>query len=126
MQEYPDDDFDMRFKVVDPGFTPAQDSIYDSAISHLKEGLEKGWAWKRVSDSVQIADPKLKAVILDDFLKITIAERHFQGKESLDRVAKALKVPTDLLIALREAMIEEVSESAVKVYNMSEEEKNKS
>jgi hypothetical protein len=123
MEEFPDDDMEMRFKVIDPGFTPDQDAIYDSAISHLKEGLEKGWPWKKVADSVQLADAKLKEVILDDFLKITIAQRHFQGGEALKQIAKSLQVPMDLLIALKASMIEEVSQASVKVYQMSEEEK---
>jgi hypothetical protein len=122
----PDNDFDMRFKVIDPGFTPEQDTIYESAIKHLTEGVEKGWAWKKVSDSVQLADPQLKAVVLDDFLKITIAQRHFQGGEGLKQIAKSLSVPMDLLIALRASMIDEVSQASVKVYNMSEAEKKKS
>jgi hypothetical protein len=121
----PDNDFDMRFKVVDPGFSPEQDKVYDSVIAHLTEGVAKGLPWKKVADSVQMNDKKFKAVILDDFLKITIAQRHFQGGEGLKQVAKSLKVPMDLLIELRAAMIEEVSEASVKVYQMSEEEKKK-
>lgn len=125
MPTFEDDDMDMRFKVVDPGFTPDQDTIYDVAIGHLKEGVEKGWPWKKIANSVQLADEQLKAVILDDFLKITIAERHFQGGEGLKKIANSLKVPMDLLVAIRVSMIDEVSQSSVKVYQMSAEEKKR-
>ncbi|MBF0384084.1 MAG: hypothetical protein HQL69_23980 [Magnetococcales bacterium] len=123
MPEFPDDDMDMRFKVIDPGFTPDQDAVYESAMGHLKEGIAKGLPWKKVADSVQLADAKLKEVVLDDFLKITIAERHFQGGEGLKHIAKSLKVPMDLIVALKASMIEEVSQAAVKVYQMGEKEK---
>lgn len=125
MAEFPDDDIDMRFQVIDPGFTPEQDVIYESAIGHLREGVAKGWPWDKIAASIQLADPALKAIVLDDFLKITLAERHFQGGEGLKKIAQSLKVPMKLLVALKEAMIEEVSQASVKVYQMSEEEKKK-
>ncbi len=115
---YTDDDFDMRFQVADPGFTKEQDAIYEDAMAELSRGLEQGLPWKKVTESLSVADPGFKAVILDDFLKIAIAQRHFQDGEGLKIIARSLKVPMDLLVALKAAMIEEVSQASVKVYNM--------
>ncbi len=114
------EDYDTRFEVVEPGFSEDQDQIHEAALESLKKAIKRGVAWKQAAADLTIADAKFKAVILDDFLKITLAERHFQGGESIKRVASLLKVPTELLVAVKNDMIREVKEASIQAYRRSE------
>ena len=57
-----------------------------------------------------------KAVIVDDYLKITIAERHFQDEQPLEEVAAFLKIPVDRVEAAKESMLREVQKASLEVY----------
>ena len=114
------EDYDARFAVVQPGFSADQDRVHADAIAFLQKRLKKGASWKQASEELAIPDPRFKAVILDDFLKITVAERHFQGGESIKSIARFLQVPVELLVAVKEDMIREVRDASIEVYDRSQ------
>ena len=119
LQQTDEEDYDTRFQVADPQFDAEQDRIHREALVFLKGQLDAGRPWKAAASALKVRDEQFKAVILDDFLKITLAERHFQGGEGLKKIAGALKVPMDLLIALKQSMIDEVTAASVQAYHMS-------
>ncbi|WP_130471319.1 hypothetical protein [Candidatus Magnetaquicoccus inordinatus] len=116
------EDYDSRFEVVQPGFSEDQDLVHSRAIEFLRKKIKKGDPWKKAVADLTIADQAFKAVILDDFLKITLAERHFQGKEEIKSIARLLQVPVELLEAVKEAMIREVRDASIEVYRRSRSE----
>ncbi|MEO5377957.1 MAG: hypothetical protein H7832_09285 [Magnetococcus sp. DMHC-6] len=114
-----DDDFDERFKVVQTHFSPEDDQIYDAEMAKIRQQVENGTPWSQIVTQCQVVDKELRAIILDDFLKMTLATRHFQGGESIKQVAKLLQIPFKELLILKENMLQEVQQAAVKVYHLS-------
>lgn len=117
-----EEDFDTRFKVVEPGFSAEQDKIHEKSLVFLRDALKRGEPWKTVTAQLDIKDPLFKTVILDDCLKILLAERHFQGGEEIHTIALELQVPVALLLAVKEDMIREVKEASIQAYHLSQPE----
>ncbi len=126
LKQTDEEDYDNRFKVADPGFDAEQDRLHQAGLLILQQQLDKGKSWKEAAAALKMADQSFKKVILDDFLKITLAERHFQGGEGMKKIAKSLKVPMDLLIALKQSMIDEVTAASVQTYRLSKDEQGAS
>ncbi|MBF0184747.1 MAG: hypothetical protein HQM06_10220 [Magnetococcales bacterium] len=116
------EDYDARFEIVQPGFSEDQDQLHSRAIDFLRKKIKKGEPWKKAADDLTIPDASFKAVILDDFLKITLAERHFQGKEEIKSIARLLQVPVELLEAVKGDMIREVRDASIEAYRRSRSE----
>jgi hypothetical protein len=93
-------------------FTPEEDHIYAEAVMKFREAVGAGKALKQAYESYSVADKELEKIIQADFLKIMIAERHFSGKEPLDKIAKDLGVPVDLVKGTYGRMLQEVGVSA--------------
>lgn len=113
------EDYDARFEVVQPGFSDDQERVHAEAIAFLQKKIKKGEAWKKVVEDLHIQDATFKAIILDDFLKILLAERHFQAGEAIKSIARLLHVPVELLEAVKEDMIREVRDASIEVYHRS-------
>ncbi|MBF0212615.1 MAG: hypothetical protein HQM00_03505 [Magnetococcales bacterium] len=114
------DDYHLRFQVVSPEFTEEQDRQHTEAMTRLRAELAEGRSWEEAIRGVKIADAGFKELILNDFLKVLLAERHFQAGERLKAIAKDLGVSMDLLVSLKESMIREVSASAQQAYRLSQ------
>ncbi|MBF0127603.1 MAG: hypothetical protein HQM02_10380 [Magnetococcales bacterium] len=115
-----DEDYHMRFQVADPEFSAEQDRIHVAAMTALRESLARGLSWTQASGAIKVADPELKSVILADFLKVLLAERHFQGGERIKGIATELGVSMEMLVTLKETMIREVQESSHRAYRLSQ------
>lgn len=113
------EDYDARFEVVQPGFSSDQERVHAESIAFLQKKVKKGVAWKKMVEDLPVQDAGFKAVILDDFLKILLAERHFQAGEAIKSVARLLQVPVELLEAVKEDMIREVRDASIEVYHRS-------
>jgi hypothetical protein len=93
-------------------FTPEEDKLYVEAVSKYREAIEAGKTLRQAYESYSIADKELEALIQADFLKIMIAERHFEQRQSLDEVAKTLAVSPDLVKDTHKRMLQEVGVTA--------------
>jgi hypothetical protein len=93
-------------------FTPEEDKLYVEAVNKYREAIEAGKTLRQAYESYSIADKGLEALIQADFLKIMIAERHFEQRQSLDEVAKALAVSPDLVKDTHKRMLQEVGVTA--------------
>ena len=69
---------------------------------------------------VECEDKTIKAAIIDDTLKILIAEMHFMGKQSLEDVGKKLRVPNQIMTKARQEMLESVETEAIAAYKESQ------
>jgi len=93
-------------------FTPDEDRIYAEAVTKFRESVAAGKTLKQAYEGYAVADKDLEKLIQADFLKIMIAERHFAGKEPLDKIATDLGVPAQLVKDTYGRMLQEVGVSA--------------
>ena len=93
-------------------FTPEEDRIYTEAVTKYREAITAGKTLRQAYESTTITDTALEKMIQADFLKIMIAERHFTGKDPLDKIAKDLGIPANLVQDTYGRMLQEVGVSA--------------
>lgn len=103
------------------GFTPEEHRIHDAGIAAIRAGLEAGESFDEACRRIEAADGDLRRIIVDDFLKVTIAQRHFQGGESTEDVARALGVSTERIEFARTEMLAEVAAASVDVFRRQSE-----
>ncbi|MBF0632777.1 MAG: hypothetical protein HQL89_17595 [Magnetococcales bacterium] len=115
------DDYQLRFRVADPGYSEEDNRIYDQAMAAIEKAIAAKTAWNKVVDGLtMVADEGFRNVILDDYVKITLATRHFQNSEGLKNIAKATGIPMDLLVRSKQEMIREVEEASVAAYHLTQ------
>jgi len=100
----------------DDAFLNETDIAYEKAISQIREGLEKGLDFDSACAAVKVDNEKLKKHIIDDMLKVIIAEEHYNKNIPLDKLAAALKVPMERLESAKAEMLEDVKNSSIKAF----------
>jgi hypothetical protein len=98
------------------GFTPEEERLHEAGFAQIREGLAAGLDFAKACERVAAPDPDLRRIIIDDFLKVTIAQRHFQGGESIAAVAAALGIPAERAEIARTQMLAEVAAASVDVF----------
>jgi hypothetical protein len=98
------------------GFTPEEDRLHEAGVAAIRDGLAAGLGFDAACARIEAADPDLRRIIVDDFLKVTIAQRHFQGGESTEAVAAALGVSAERVEFARKEMLAEVAAASVDVF----------
>jgi len=93
-------------------FTPEEDRIYTEAVTRFREAVGAGKTLKQAYEAYAVSDKELEKLIQADFLKIMIAERHFSGTDPLDKIAKDLGIPADLVQDTYGRMLQEVGVTA--------------
>ena len=93
-------------------FTPDESRIYEEAVNSYREAIASGKSLQQAYESHAVEDPDLRSLIQADFLKIIIAERHFEQRQSLEEVAKALAVSINLIKETHMRMLQEVGVTA--------------
>ncbi|MBF0262484.1 MAG: hypothetical protein HQL97_11715 [Magnetococcales bacterium] len=114
----PSDDYHLRFQVATPEFSDEQDRLHAEAMELLRAALDAGRTWDAATKAVKIPPGPFREMVLADFLKVLLAERHFQGGGRLKEIAREIGAPMELLVAMKEAMLREVSDSAQEAYRM--------
>jgi hypothetical protein len=99
-------------------YSEEENKIYDEAIAKIREALKNGLNFNEACSIINV-DEGLKKFIVDDALKVMIAEMHYAKGMSLRQVADTLKVSIkDVDIANME-MLEDVGITAAEIYKMS-------
>jgi hypothetical protein len=98
------------------GFTPEEERLHQEGFSAIRAGLEAGLDFDEACANVVTADADLRRIIVDDYLKVTIAQRHFQGGESTEAIAAALKISIERVEFARREMLAEVASASVDVF----------
>lgn len=93
-------------------YTEEETSIYEKAIPEIIDFVKSGLSFQDACERVQIEDTELKAYIVDDALKIVIAEMHFNQHMSLHKISGLIGVSTDILTKAQREMVQDVSISA--------------
>jgi hypothetical protein len=98
------------------GFTPEEDRLHEAGIAAIRDGLAAGLGFDAACARVEAADADLRRIIVDDFLKVTIAQRHFQGGESTEAIAAALGISAERVEFARKEMLAEVAAASVDAF----------
>lgn len=93
-----------------------EDRLYEEAVRKLTGAVKAGASFRKAEGEIEIKDPRLKAAVLEDSLKVLIAEMHFGGKKPLNEVAKKLGLPLKELRKAKEGMLKEVEAAAIEKY----------
>jgi DNA-directed RNA polymerase sigma subunit (sigma70/sigma32) len=97
-------------------FTEEEGRIHQAGFTVIFSGMEKGLGFDEACSGLAVVDPEMRRVIIEDYLKVTIAERHFQDGRTMEEVADTLKIPVERIAAIKEEMLREVQEAARAVY----------
>ncbi len=93
-----------------------QGQLYDESVRRIKSAVEKSMSFEQAASLLDVKDDALRAAIVDDALKVLIAEMHFAHKKTVEEVAKALKLSPELITKARAEMLGEVEQSAIDAY----------
>jgi hypothetical protein len=105
---------DFTYKV----YTEEETQIYHESMDKIMKGLEKGLSFHESCSGIIIKDEQLKGFILDDALKIMIADIHYKKGLSLQHVADALQVSIDTINKANAEMLEDIEITATEAYKM--------
>jgi hypothetical protein len=98
------------------GFTPEEERLHEEGCAAIRAGLEAGLGFEEACGRIATGDADLRRIIADDYLKVMIAQRHFQGGESTEAVAAALKISVERVEFARREMLAEVAAASVDVF----------
>jgi len=105
----------------EPEYSEEEDRIYNESITAIREAMEAGRSFDEACEGLRIEDRELKRFIVDDFLKITIAEEHFNRGASLEDVARKLGISLERVERARDEMLKEVQQASIEVYKAEQE-----
>lgn len=92
----------------DDFFESEEDRAYRTSFAQIRQGLENNLGFDEACAAIEVEDKDLRRQIIDDMLKLIIAEEHFAKKVPLEELAKRLKLQAESLEAVKEIMFEEV------------------
>ncbi len=101
----------------DNAFLTEENRKYKELTGKITDAVKNGMGFDQACDSVSIEDAELKKNLIEDALKVLIAEMHFAQKMPVEIVAEKLKIPVECVNAARNSMIEEVKETAIKSFH---------
>jgi hypothetical protein len=97
-------------------YSEEENAIYQEVLPRILEDVKEGSSFYKACDNVRVEDKELKAFIVDDALKILIAELHYKQGCPLHDIAVQLEVPEDVINRANREMIQDVSLSASEVF----------
>ena len=89
-------------------FTKEEENIYDNAITDIRDNIKKGMKFEDACNAVKVDDDDLKLIILEDFLKITVAELHYTHRKTIDEIAKELDIPVQSVALTHKRMLDDI------------------
>lgn len=99
-------------------YSEQEDKIYEEAIAKARENIKNGMGLEDAFQGIEIEDEELRGYIMDDALKIAIAEMYFGQGMSIEDLSHRLNVSvTKLHTAIRE-MLEDIGHSSVELLKM--------
>lgn len=97
-------------------FVTEKDKAYEETTAKIREGLAKGLDFDKACATIDIKDKTLKMHIIDDMLKVLIAEEHFQHNVPLADLSKKLNVSVERLESAKLEMLEDIKNSSIKAF----------
>lgn len=94
-----------------------EDKFYVEAVNRIKDAvLKEGMALDAAAALVDVHEAKLKEDIVEDSIKVLLAEMHFGEGRPLKDVSKRLGVALDRLERSRREMMIEVESAAIESF----------
>jgi hypothetical protein len=100
----------------DDAFQSETSKMYEQAEATIREKLDQGLDFDSACAALTIEDEELRKNIIDDMLKVLIAQEHFTKGFSLEDMAKKLGIEVGRLEKAKEEMMEDVKEASVKAF----------
>ena len=97
-------------------YTEEESKVYNEAMDSIMEGLQNGLNFADACGLFEVEDKRLREYIMDDALKIMIADIHYNKGLPLEHVSSVLNVPMDVITRAHGEMLEDVEISTTQVY----------
>ena len=97
-------------------YSPEEDRIYNESIAKIREGMKNGLTFGEACQVIDVTDEELKEFILDDALKIMIAELHYGKAMNLEEVARILNLPMGKVRVASLEMLEDAGIAAAELH----------
>jgi hypothetical protein len=94
-------------------------SAYEDQVNRIRNAVAKGIPFEQAAGLAEAPTNEMKAAIVDDALKVLIAEQHFTGGKSTAEVARKLKIDVKLVDKARKEMLKAVEAEAIAAYRVS-------
>jgi hypothetical protein len=101
----------------DDAFRTETGKAYEKSFAKIKEVLAQGLDFDTACAAIEVEDEELKKSIIDDMLKVLIAEEHFTKNIPLDELAQTLRVSVDRLESAKLSMLEDVKDASIKAFH---------
>lgn len=101
---------------VSGSFTAEEERLHEAGFAVISAGLAAGLGFDKACAGIEATDADFRRVIADDYLKVAIAQRNFQGTESVPDIAAALGLPAERVEIARREMLAEVAAASVDVF----------
>jgi hypothetical protein len=96
---------------------PEDDALYTESVNRIKNGVQQSnLTFEKAIELIEVENEGMKAAIVDDALKVLVAEMHFIGGTSLDDLSKKLQLPVKRLEQARKEMLKDVEEAAIQKF----------
>ncbi len=105
----------------DDAFLSEEDRIYMQALATIKVGLAKGFDFTGASAAITIEDEARRQSVLDDVLKVILAEEHFMKKTPLAEISRKLNLPEERIDKAVAEMLEDIEKSPISPLHISGE-----
>ncbi len=100
----------------DDAFVTETARAYKQAEDKIREELARGLDFDAACATIEVKDEALRKSIIDDMLKVLIAEEHFGKNVPLGELAKKLGVTAERLETAKAGMLEDVKETSIKAF----------
>lgn len=91
-----------------------EDELYRKSIEMIRTNINNGVKFDLACGFINAEDKELRQMIIDDALKIEIAELHYGKRMPLSDVSKRLGVPMKRLLEADHEMMEDIAHTAEK------------
>jgi len=100
----------------DDAFKTETAKMYEKAEVIIRAKLAQGLDFDSACAAVKLEDEGLRKDIVDDMLKVFVAEEHFTKGVSLNEMAKKLGIDVGRLEKAKAEMMEDVKEASVRAF----------
>lgn len=98
-------------------YTKEEDAIYNEAIDTLRIRLSSGMKFDEACGKLNVTNADLRECIIDDFLKICIAEMHYGKGMSIKDLSLRLAITEERVLTARKDMYEDIENAAISEYH---------
>lgn len=104
----------------DDEFASDEDVVYEEAVRKIRDGvLKESLTFREAASRVVVDDRELESFIMEDALKVLIAEMHFVAGKTVKEVSSALGIPIEVVERAKNEMLKEVEAEAIEKYRSS-------